>query len=159
MEKKKQPDNNSTDHPMLMDRRPVLKYLFSFSVVATLAGVLTPIVAYLVPPPSGSGGSGGRVKVATTQDIPVGEGKVVSMGNKPVIVTNTADHGAKAFSAICTHLGCICVWDHSRQLIVCPCHDGQFSPVTGAVVAGPPPAPLPTIPVSLEGEDIYVGEL
>lgn len=158
MAKKVRPKTKTDYKPLLIGRRPVLKYLFSFSVVATLAGVLTPIMAYLVAPPSGSGGAGGRVKVGTTEDIPVGEGKIVSMGNKPVIVTHT-EHGAKAFSAICTHLGCICTWDHSRQVIVCPCHDGQFSPVTGAVVAGPPPAPLPTIPVSLEGEDIYVGEL
>ena len=138
-------------------RRRVLKFLLGFSVVSTLVGVLTPIIGYLIPPERGSAEGGGLVRVGTTKDIPIGHGKVVSVGNKPIIVTNT-DHGVKAFSAICTHLGCIVTWDASRQIILCPCHDGQFNPVTGTVIAGPPPTPLPAVPVSVEGEDIYVGE-
>ncbi|NOZ27486.1 MAG: Rieske 2Fe-2S domain-containing protein [Chloroflexi bacterium] len=138
-------------------RRRVLKFLLGFSVISTLVGVLTPIIGYLIPPERGSAKGAGLVQVGTTKDIPIGQGKVVSLGNKPIIVTNT-DHGVKAFSAICTHLGCIVVWDSTRRVIVCPCHDGLFNPVTGAVIAGPPPAPLPTMPVSVEGENIYVGE-
>jgi len=138
-------------------RRRILKWLLGFSVVSSLVGVLTPIIGYLMPPATGSAGGGGRVLVGTTKEIPVGQGKVVSVGNKPVIVTNT-EPGVHAFSAICTHLGCIVMWDQSRQIIACPCHDGQFNPVTGAVIAGPPPAPLPAVSVSVEGDDIYVGE-
>ncbi len=156
MEEKEQPDTPPSQDKGV-GRRPMLTFLLGFSFFATIAGVLTPIIAYLMPPPSGSGGDGGRVLVGTTQDIPVGQSELVSVGNKPVIVAHTP-HGPKAFSAICPHLGCICVWDQPRQVIVCPCHDGQFSPITGAVIAGPPPAPLAAIPASLEGDDIYVGE-
>ncbi len=158
MEEEKNQSNNLNNQKSMVDRRGFLASMLGFSVVATIAGVFTPILAYIVPPPTGSGGGGGRVQVGTTSDIPIGQGKVVSMGNKPIIVVNT-DHGAKAFSAICTHLGCICIWDQTRQTIVCPCHDGQFNPTTGAVIAGPPPTPLPEIPASVEGEDIYVGEV
>ncbi len=147
----------STLGDKIIARRGFINSLLGVSVLFTLGGVLTPIIAYLIPPPSGSGGGGRRVQVGTTEDIPIGQGKVVSFGNKPVIVTNTTN-GARAFSAICTHLGCICIWDQTRQTIVCPCHDGQFSPVSGEVIAGPPPTPLPEIPASVEGEDIYIGE-
>lgn len=139
-----------------ISRRSVLRFLLGFTVVSTLVGVLTPIIGYLLPPASGGARGSERVKVGTTKDIPVGQGKVVPRGDKPVIVVNT-NQGVKAFSAICTHLGCIVTWDEVRQIILCPCHDGRFNPITGAVIAGPPPSPLPSIPVSVEGEDIYVG--
>ncbi len=156
MEEDKRKFRSAFKEPIIARRR-FINSLLGISVLSTLGGVLTPIIAYLIPPFTSSGGGGKRIKVGTTQDIPMGQGKVVSLGNKPVIVANTAN-GAKAFSAICTHLGCICIWDQTRQTIVCPCHDGQFSPVTGEVIAGPPPAPLPEVPASVEGEDIYIGE-
>ncbi len=157
MEEKYHPNTNSSNQPLMMGKRQLLKSMLGFSVFATIAGVFTPIFAYLVPPPAGSAGGGGRIQVGTTADIPIGQGKVVSVGNKPVVVTHTTN-GVKAYSAICTHLGCICIWDQRRQVIVCPCHDGQFNPATGAVISGPPPTPLPAVPASLEGENIYVGE-
>ena len=137
-------------------RRPFLELLMGFSLFSTLVGVLTPVVGYLVPPASGSKGGSERIKVGTTTDIPIGSGKIVAVGNKPVIVTNS-DQGVNAFSAICTHLGCIVVWDDPRKIILCPCHDGWFNPITGVVMSGPPPSPLPSVPVVVDGEDIYVG--
>jgi len=94
--------------------------------------------------------------VGTLKDIPVGQGKVVPVADKPVIVVNTAQ-GVKAYSAICTHLGCIVEWDQARKFILCPCHDGRFNAISGAVISGPPPAPLPAVPVLVDGENIYVG--
>ena len=140
-----------------VSRRGFGKFLLGFSFLSTMAGAIIPIIGYLLPPPSASAGSGGRVLVGTTKDIPVGQGKVVSMGGKPVMVINSND-GVHAFSAICTHLGCICMFDPVRKMIVCPCHDGLFNPVTGGVVSGPPPKPLAVIPVSIDGENIYIGE-
>jgi cytochrome b6-f complex iron-sulfur subunit len=83
----------------------------------------------------------------------------VPVNDKPVVVVNTEQEGVKAFSAICTHLGCIVEWDEDRQIILCPCHDGRFSPFNGAVISGPPPAPLPELPVSVEGDAIYVTQI
>ncbi len=140
-----------------VSRRSFSKFLLSFTFFSTLAGTIIPIIGYLLPPPAASAGSGGRVMVGTTKDIPIGQGKVVPVGGKPVMVVNNSD-GVHAFSAICTHLGCITMFDPTRKLIICPCHDGQFNPVTGAVVGGPPPKPLPVIPVSVDGENIYIGE-
>ncbi len=139
------------------NRRSFLKWLLGFGIFSTIASVLIPVIGYLIPPERGNTAGGGRVLVGTTTDIPFGMGKVVQLGSKPVIVINTPQ-GITAFSAICTHLGCIVDWDAERQLILCPCHDGLFNPQTGAVIAGPPPAPLPPVPVSLEDEEIYLGE-
>jgi cytochrome b6-f complex iron-sulfur subunit len=139
----------------MASRRRFLRYLLGFSVVSTLAIVAAPVVAFLVPPKESAAGTGGKTLAGSVQDIPPGRGKVVAMGSKPTIVVNT-DQGVKAFSAICTHLGCIVAYDDQSGSISCPCHGGRFSPTTGAVIAGPPPAPLPPVTVSVEGEEIFL---
>lgn len=148
--------NIQTNQQMDMGRRRFITSLLSFSVVATLGGVLVPIIGYLWPPKRALGGTGERVEVGKAIEFPVGQGKVVSVNDKPVIVVNTEQSGAKAFSAICTHLGCIVEWDENRNIILCPCHDGRFSPVNGGIISGPQPAPLPELPVTVEGDTLYV---
>ena len=138
-------------------RRRFLRWLGGLTVVSTAAMVMAPVVAFLTPSRNGAAAGGGKVLVGTTADIPPGAGKVVAMGSKPAIVVNT-DQGVKAFSAICTHLGCVVAWNDMLGLIQCPCHDGRFNPTTGAVVSGPPPSPLPSINVSVEGDQIFLTE-
>jgi cytochrome b6-f complex iron-sulfur subunit len=158
MEEKSRPDSNFNKQDFVMSRRRLISYLLGFSVVATLGGVLTPIIGYLWPPSRASGSRSDRVQVGTTLDFPVGRGKIVSVNDKPVIVINTAQGGLRAFSAICTHLGCIVEWDQNRQFILCPCHDGRFNPINGAVISGPPPAPLSSLALTVEDDVVYVNE-
>lgn len=138
-----------------VSRRRMLRWLLGFSVVSTLTMVVTPVVSFLLPPKSTAAGSGGKVPVGTTADIPPGQGKVVPVGSKPAIVVNT-EQGLRAYSAICTHLGCIVTYDDLSGTILCPCHDGRFNPTTGAVASGPPPTSLPSIEVVVEGEEIFL---
>lgn len=138
-----------------LPRRRFLSALAGLSIVSMAALVVTPIVGFLVPPKTSGGAAGGKVLVAKVADIPPGEGKVVPVGSKPTIIVNT-EQGLKAFSAICTHLGCIVTYDPGSSAIVCPCHDGRFNPTTGAVLSGPPPSGLPPEDVSVEGDDIFV---
>jgi cytochrome b6-f complex iron-sulfur subunit len=153
-----QPDSNASNQSQTISRRRLITSLLGFSIVATLGGVLTPIIGYLWPPKRAFGGKGEPTQVGTAADFPMGQGKVVSVSDKPVIVVHTEQEGVKAFSAICTHLGCIVEWDENRQIILCPCHDGRFSPLNGAVISGPPPAPLAELPLSVEGDAIYVSQ-
>jgi len=142
--------------PASPSRRRFVRYLLGFSIVTTLALIAAPIIAFLVPPKELSAGTSGKTLAGTTTDIPPGSGKVVAMGSKPTIVVNTAEQGPKAYSAICTHLGCIVTYDDQSTSIVCPCHGGKFSPTTGAVISGPPPAPLAPVTVSVEGDQIFL---
>lgn len=139
-----------------LSRRGFLTYagLLSFSAAATAVGVLTPIIAFLWPPKQGGGTAGGLVAVASTDDLPLGQGQVYSVNNKPVLVMHT-DDGYKAVSATCTHLGCIVYWDIEKEVISCPCHEAFFS-TNGAVISGPPPAPLEELGVLVERDEIYV---
>jgi cytochrome b6-f complex iron-sulfur subunit len=128
--------------------------LLAFSGIATAVGVLTPIIAYLWPPARAATEAGARVAVASTSDLPPGQGEVFSVNNQPVIVINT-EQGLRALSAVCTHLGCIVAWNPDRQVIACPCHEAYFN-TNGAVISGPPPAPLAAYRVQVEGDDIFV---
>ncbi|MEW5961691.1 MAG: Rieske (2Fe-2S) protein, partial [Chloroflexota bacterium] len=101
---------------------------------------------------------GGRTLVGTVNDFPLNSGQVMSVNDEPVIIVNTKAGGIKAYSAICTHLGCICYWHEQRQVIQSPCHDGRFNPLNGAVISGPPPRPLPPYELEIVDGQVYVGE-
>ncbi len=143
--------------PAEVTRRGFIQWALGFSVIATLGGAFVPVIGYLWPPARRAAGSASRVLVGAVKDLPVGQAKVLPVNDKPVIVVNTAQGGVKAFSAICTHLGCVVEWNSSKGYIMCPCHDGRFNATTGAVISGPPPSPLPTVRVAVENDQIYVG--
>jgi Rieske Fe-S protein len=92
--------------------------------------------------------------LAAASEIPVGSGKIFT-GPK-VVVTQPTAGDFKAFSAVCTHMGCI-VGTVSNGTIDCPCHGSQYSISTGAVVAGPAPRPLPAEQIKVSGDSIYLG--
>jgi rieske iron-sulfur protein len=56
-----------------------------------------------------------------------------------------------AFTAVCPHAGCIVTdWLQQQGLLRCPCHGSEYDPARqGAVVAGPAPDPLPTLPIRI----------
>ena len=72
-------------------------------------------------------------------DIPVGGGAIYTAAK--VVVTQPASGQYKAFSAVCTHVGCI-VNKVANGTIDCPCHGSEFKITNGAVVTGPAPSPL-----------------
>ncbi len=146
--------SSGREAPPSPPRRRFLRFLVGFSAASTLGMIIAPIVGFLIPPRT-QGSGGGRVVAGTLEDIPANTGKVVAMGSAPVIVVNT-EAGVKAYSAVCTHLGCIVGFDTTVRHIVCPCHDGHFNPASGAVLSGPPPAPLPPIAVALEDDEIVL---
>jgi Rieske Fe-S protein len=99
----------------------------------------------------GSAPAAGGKLLAPAGGIPSGGG--VILANQKIVLTNAggAIHG---FSAICTHQGCT-VDAVSGGVIGCPCHGSRFDARTGAVVAGPAPRPLPSIPVVVRGGSVY----
>jgi cytochrome b6-f complex iron-sulfur subunit len=89
-------------------------------------------------------------------DIPVGGTKDILYGTDPAIVMRQAE-GFLVLSLVCTHLGCIVIWDPDKQAFHCPCHAGHFDK-NGRVTGGPPPAPLEKLAFKQSGDKIIVGD-
>jgi Rieske Fe-S protein len=102
---------------------------------------------------SSPGSSGGGQELAKKSDIPVGGGMIFDA--QRVVVTQPAKNDFKAFSAICTHQGCV-VANVSDGLITCPCHGSQYSIKDGSVQGGPAPRPLPEKNIKVEGNEIVL---
>ena len=77
------------------------------------------------------------------------------MVDRQVVFLVKSGDQVTALSSTCTHLGCRVSWDAEASVLKCPCHGGVFDK-TGAVKAGPPPAPLATLPTRLEGDQVLV---
>ncbi|WP_327681654.1 Rieske (2Fe-2S) protein [Kitasatospora sp. NBC_00458] len=93
------------------------------------------------------------VDVGPASAVPVGGGTVYR--EKKIVVTQPAEGQYKAFSAKCTHAGCI-VDQVKNQKIQCPCHGSLFGITDGAVLDGPAPTPLPEYTVAVEGGNLKV---
>jgi len=150
-----QPISDLSNPPVT--RRGFIQFLLGFSVISTVVGMLVPVIGYLLPK-NANADSGAPVDVGKVEDYGPGSGKVVSVNDKPVMLVNSKAGGLKAFTAICTHLGCIVSWDSRKGSIACPCHDGFFNPVTGAVVSGPPPKPLAQYEVVVKDGHVLIGK-
>ncbi|GLW69477.1 iron-sulfur protein [Kitasatospora phosalacinea] len=110
---------------------------------------------------SSSGGSGGTeepkssgpVDLGPAADVPVGGGKVYR--EQAVVVTQPAVGEYKAFSAKCTHAGCL-VNGVVKEQIQCLCHGSRFGISDGAVQDGPAPKPLPAYQVAVQNGNLQV---
>jgi Rieske Fe-S protein len=93
------------------------------------------------------------VVLGSTGEIPVGGGMVFTAAR--VVVTQPAPGEYRAFSAVCTHVGCI-VNRVTGGTIDCPCHGSRFKITNGAVVAGPAPSPLPRKQIKIVGDKVVL---
>jgi glycine/D-amino acid oxidase-like deaminating enzyme/nitrite reductase/ring-hydroxylating ferredoxin subunit len=80
--------------------------------------------------------------VSSLEDIRPGAGGVIKLGRGKIAVRKTANGLLRAFSASCTHMGCIVTWNNADQTWNCPCHGSIFS-TDGDVVHGPATEALP----------------
>ncbi len=97
-----------------------------------------------------SGGQAGTL-LGMAAEVPVGGGKVYQAAK--VVVTQPSKGEFKAFSAVCTHVGCLCN-QVADGTINCPCHGSKFKITDGSVVAGPAPAPLSAAKITVSGGKI-----
>lgn len=141
-----------TDYNNPPTRRGFLDLIIAFCSAVTGAAMAIPSLVYLWP--AAKGGEGERVEVEGAASLTPGQGIVMQVGSQVVIVVRGRT-GFKAFSAACTHLGCLVEWEPSRKEFTCPCHAAVFDE-NGQVVSGPPPAPLPALTVKEIGDKVYV---
>ncbi|HKT22176.1 MAG TPA: Rieske (2Fe-2S) protein [Nitrososphaerales archaeon] len=155
---------------IVSDRREFIRRA-SVAAVFGVIGVLGFIEAFArleqQPPP-------GSIQISTTgggtqQQAPSGYVYVAplsALAGKTSAYFSHPSHGSsilvdfggqwRAFSALCTHAGCVV--DFTGSSIYCPCHAGYFSPSNGSVQGGPPPSPLPEYGVTVQAGAVYVSQ-
>ena len=77
---------------------------------------------------------------------------------EPVAVGSGPDGDIVAYSALCTHMGCVVseYQPEHRALGPCPCHFSTFDLANnGMVVLGQATQNLPQVLLSVEGEDVF----
>ena len=137
-----------------LNRRSLLKFLLGSGIGASIVSFLYPIINFVLPPPSQSSGMESK-EVGPENDLKPNSGMVFQFGSEPALLVRTAEGELRAFSAICTHLGCTVNYEPGSKVIWCPCHNGIFD-VHGRNISGPPPRPLPEYKVNLRNGKIVV---
>ncbi|MGX1883989.1 Rieske (2Fe-2S) protein [Streptomyces sp. NPDC055287] len=94
------------------------------------------------------------VNLGAADEVPVGGAKLYR--EQRIIVSCQAEGKYKAFSAQCTHAGCV-LDKVEKGEGNCPCHGSRFDVTTGEVLQGPATVPLPAIPVTVEGGKLVTG--
>jgi nitrite reductase/ring-hydroxylating ferredoxin subunit len=97
------------------------------------------------------------VKVAETQEIPVGRLKLVDVHGTRVAVANVGGT-FYAFSDECTHDGGpLSEGDLEGEIVTCPWHFSRFNVRTGEIVESPAEEVVDTYEVRVEGEAVLIG--
>jgi cytochrome b6-f complex iron-sulfur subunit len=136
-----------------MQRRKFLQLLLSFAGFTALFSFLYPAARFLAPP---------RMKAEIRKltllknEVLIGEAKEFVFNDVPAIIIHTPDKGYIALSRVCTHLGCLVLFEKDKNILLCPCHRGIYD-LEGNVVSGPPPKPLPRFPLTVKNDTIVIG--
>ena len=134
-------------------RKFVADLALTLTSAAGLGGLAVRFLQYLYPvvPPE----QVIDVAAGPRDAVPANGGIVVNLPAGHVVLLD-ADGELRAFSAVCTHLGCIVKWQPTEHhAIYCECHGGMFTR-EGNVVGGPPPRPLPQYPVEVRDGQVFV---
>jgi len=142
---------------LMPERRSFLNVLLGSAFLLFAAGTIYPVLRFLWPSREAAGSVGERVVSIPLSQLTVGSAKVIRYKNIPTLVVREAVGEVVALSAVCTHLGCLVKWDATKGMIHCPCHAALFD-LQGNVLAGPAPAPLPSVPAKIVENNVLIGE-
>jgi len=137
----------------LSSRRTFLSALLGTGVGLLVSGFAYSIFRYLAPLKSQSSSQKVTFKES---EIAAGGAKFIEYDGKSAVVVRLKNGSIAAFSAVCTHLGCVVQWQKDKDQFLCPCHAGLYNS-DGAVISGPPPKPLPKLKIEINNGVIIVG--
>lgn len=143
----------------MINRRVVLASSLVTTSAVALAACAQPQATETVPPVGSDDetptGEFSEVLVGNIDEIPVGTGvKVMVNDELTILVTHPAEAKFKAFSATCTHSGCLVSGVKEGQ-IACACHGARFNMETGEPEQGPAKSALKKIDLEVRGKELW----
>jgi len=135
--------------------RTLTTWLLSTSFGGLILAIVYPTGRYLVPPPASESAAASVTLPFTPDEIPPNSGHIFRYGSRAGILVRTPTGEFRAFSAACSHLGCIVQYRSDISHIWCACHNGHFD-LNGINIEGPPPSPLESYAVNVRGDQIVV---
>lgn len=136
-------------------RRNFLNVCLGGSLLMGAAVTSYGIGKYLWPPKEEGGAGQERVVVAPAAELAPGKSKIFKFQGRPYIAVNYKGV-ITALSAVCTHLGCIVIWEEDKSRLYCPCHAAVFD-TNGNVRGGPAPKPLASLKIEVVKDQVLAG--
>jgi thiosulfate dehydrogenase (quinone) large subunit len=141
----------------------VVTLLVSGGIIAGIARLLTPTRADSDSTTGVAANAGGGRKIRPAGGVLIGSVKTLPINRArpftdprtgdPAMLIRLSSGRFVAYSAVCTHAGCIVAYDSRQAELICPCHGSIYDPRHGArVVAGPAPRPLAAVPVRVDAQ-------
>jgi len=130
-------------------RRGILKTLFGsvvgigFALFAAAGGLWSAALARFLMP-NATTEQPNRFRAGFPADYPFGRVETKYKDRYGVWIVHATYRGQSqiyALRTICTHLGCITIWQENEQKFKCPCHGSGFY-LDGRNCEGPAPRPL-----------------
>lgn len=124
---------------------------------ALLAGAVTFFVAPLVGITSRYLSYASKANRNAKAQLPLAEladtrSKLIDLADEPVVVILTPEDEVRAFTASCTHLGCIVSYRPKIDGFLCKCHNGRFDKSGVNLPGSRPKRPLTELTVSVAGD-------
>ena len=153
-----QPQSPAPSRRTFLDRlasTSLATWLLRISGTGFVGAIVYPVIRYLIPPASGESAASSVTLPFAPDELEANSAKIFKFGNRPGIMVKMPNGELRAFSAACTHLGCIVQFRPDLAELWCACHNGHFD-LNGTNVAGPPPRPLDAFEVNVRGNQIVV---
>lgn len=137
-----------------MKRRDALKTFFAFIPFGVaFTGITAMGIRFITP---GRKDVYRRIFTVSLDELPVNSTRMFrDLQGRDLAIVRTGEHEVKALSTVCTHLGCTVYWQKDKKEFYCPCHQGVFDE-NGNVISGPPPRPLDSYRVEIEGKNVFI---
>jgi len=101
----------------------------------------------------------GLVRICGVGDVPKGEARRYSLGEREIAVVNLGDEGFRAVDAVCSHAhyyldeGEV---DVEERTIECPKHGSTFDLETGKPMSLPALVPVEAFAVKVDDDDVMI---
>jgi len=97
------------------------------------------------------------LQIGRVEDFPPGTSRAFEYPEKGQysLLVRHEDGSFSAYGQKCPHLGCAVYYEHEKDVLECPCHEGFFNARTGDVISGPPQRGLNVVQLEVRDGELW----